>query len=118
MQKDKKLIILYDELSKHDLLSDFKSHNEIVCYIKQSHEKVLKKLWDKYGRYTKAHSENPSKLKSFFLAMTWLFAQAYLDLRYEQLSRLTELYISAAGQLKPVQFSEKDRFVAVHFRKK
>lgn len=118
MQDTTKLVIQYDDLSKHDLLSDFKQYDEIVCCIKQCHAITLKNAWVKYGRYAGAHAENPSKWKNLFLAFNWLVSQVYLDLRYEKLSRLTGLYISAADQLRPVKFTDEDDYTAVHFSKK
>lgn len=118
MNNQSSLNINYDDLVNHNLVDEFNIYSEIVCNVHQSHARILKKSWGKYERYARAHASNPAKLKNFFFALSWLTSQAYLDLKFESLSKLTELYIDSAEKLAPVEFADQGDIVAIHFRKK
>ena len=108
----------YDELVKHDLISDFNNYSEIVCNIQNSHAKKIKRSWSKYERYARAHTTNPGRIKNFFLFLIWMINQVYMDMKYVPLSVLSRFDVHAAEKLEPVEFAELDDVVAVHFRKK
>jgi hypothetical protein len=100
--------ISYSDLLAVDIADLLEKQGEVSCVLNEKQAKSLKSAWDAYENYANGFHNKRNKITILGMQIYWFVRRALLDLKYDKLFQLTNIYLTYARQLEPVRFDNHE----------